>query len=106
MILNAFTVYDSKAEAYLPPFFTTTPALAMRSFAAAANSEGHDFQNYAADYNLFQIGTFDDSTGRLDYLEHYSNLGSALSFIEQKPSIRTEAIMEGRGLELARSEKN
>lgn len=84
MILNAFSIYDSKAEAYLPPFFTTTPALAMRSFQAAANTAEHDFHKYAADYTLFQIGHFDDSNAELYRLEGYANLGTALSFISNE----------------------
>lgn len=84
MILNAFTVYDSKAEAYLQPFFTTTPALAMRSFQQAANTEGHDFNQYAADYTLFHIGAYDDATAQLQPLAHFGNLGTALSFINSE----------------------
>lgn len=92
MILNAFTVYDSKAEAYLQPFFTTTPALAMRSFQQAANTEGHDFNKFAADYTLFHVGYYDDSNGELAKMEHFANLGTALSFIDNTQRTMTPPI--------------
>lgn len=94
MILNAFTVYDCKAEAYLPPFFTLTPALAIRSFQTAANQEGHDFNKYAADYTLFQIGYFDDSNAELHRLEALSNLGTALSYIIYESEARAADVLQ------------
>lgn len=95
MILKAFSVFDCKAEAYLPPFFTSTTALAMRSFGTAANTADHDFHKYAADYTLFEIGWYDDSNGLLDSKDAHSNLGTALTFIARENS-----------LELARQETN
>lgn len=88
MLLNAFTVYDSKAEAYLPPFFFTTTALAIRSFETAANQEEHDFHKYAADFTLFKIGNFDDHSGRIDSLDSFENLGTALTFIRNEPLVQ------------------
>jgi hypothetical protein len=109
MILKAFSVYDSKAEAYLPPFFTTTAALAMRSFETAANSGEHDFSKYAADYTLFEIGHYDDATAQLVALEAFSNLGTALTFIRQHSTEYPVADLAdqdiNRGLQLARTEK-
>ena len=54
--MNIYTIYDSKAEAYLTPFFTDTDATAVRIFTSAATDEQHHFHKYAEDYTLFAIG--------------------------------------------------
>lgn len=95
MIHKAFSVYDSKAEAFILPFYALTTGLAIRSFEEAANKEGHDFQKYAADYTLFEIGTYDTTTGLSENLTAHINLGTALQS-SQVPA----------NLELARSERS
>lgn len=80
-----FTIYDSKAEAYLQPIFALATGAAIRSFEAAANDEQHDFHRFAGDYTLFEIGDFDQHTGRCTVLEAPVNLGTALHFIRPTP---------------------
>lgn len=80
MLIKAFSVFDSKAEAYLQPFFATTVGMAMRSFGDAVKDEGHQFHKHAADYTLFQIGGFDDDKGVLSSVTHV-NLGCALEYL-------------------------
>lgn len=80
MILAMFTVFDSKAQAYLPPFFVTNAAVAKRSFTQAANDENHDFSRYAGDYSLFELGTFDDSTAQTTLHTAPINLGLAQNY--------------------------
>lgn len=63
--LNAYTVYDAKAEAYLTPFFNQTDAVAERNFRTAANTPDHAFCLYSEDYTLFRLGSFDILTGAL-----------------------------------------
>lgn len=79
--MKIFTVYDSKAEAYLTPFFVPTTALAIRSFQSAANTADHDFNRYSADYTLFEIGSYDDHLGVVTPLDAHVNLGTALTYI-------------------------
>jgi len=66
MKLLAFTVYDSKAEAYLRPYFAETKGLAMRAFRDAVNDPQHEMHRHAEDYTLFHIGSFDPMTGSLE----------------------------------------
>lgn len=82
MIHKIYSVYDSKAEAFLPPFFLGTRGLAIRTFADAANREDHNFRRYAADYTLFELGEFDDSSGKFFMKEAAENLGTALQYVE------------------------
>ncbi len=82
MLHRVFTVYDAKAEAFLQPFYAKTKGLAVRAFAQAANSGDHDFNKYATDYALFEIGEFDDSTGVIVMHDHFEPLGQAIQFVE------------------------
>lgn len=63
--LLLFTVYDSKAEGYLQPFFAMTEAVALRMFSTAVGDPDHDFHRHAEDYTLFCIGEFDQAEGVL-----------------------------------------
>jgi len=70
------SVYDSKAAAYLQPFFAPTRAVAIRSFAAACLQEDHQFRRHAEDYTLFCLAEFDEFTGQvfpLNVLEPLTN---------------------------------
>lgn len=84
MIYKVFTVYDSAAEAYMTPFFVVATGQALRSFGDAASDPAHDFGKHAADFTLFEIGRYDDATGRIEMLDAHVNLGTALEYKESK----------------------
>lgn len=65
MIQNIFSVYDSKAEAYLPPFFLHTTGMAQRIFSDCANDPEHPWGKNPADYTLFKLGSFNDATAHI-----------------------------------------
>lgn len=79
--MKIFTIYDSKAEAYLQPFFSPTKATATRDFQQAAQDEKSAFHTHAADYTLMQIGAWNEQTGTLSVDETKSNLGTALDYM-------------------------
>jgi hypothetical protein len=79
MLLKAFTVYDSKSEAYLQPFFTGTKGQALRSFQDTANDPQSQICRHAADFILFQIGEFNDANAEFKPCMH-TNLGCAIEF--------------------------
>lgn len=81
MLIKIFTVHDSKAEAFIQPFFAQTTGLATRSFEQAANETGHDFNRYAGDYSLFELGTFDQGNAQFNILPTPLNLGLAITYI-------------------------
>lgn len=63
---RAFSVFDVKAQAYLPPFFMPEQGQAHRVFSDMVNKEGHAFCDHPEDYTLFYLGDFDDSRGVID----------------------------------------
>lgn len=78
-MLKIFTVYDSKAEAYLQPFYALATGAAIRMFETAASDPEHKFNQHAADFTLFELGQFDEQTGKIEILSAHLNLGNALS---------------------------
>lgn len=87
MTLQVFSIRDTKAEAYMRPFFLQTKGLALRTFIELANNQGEDMHKHAGDYHLFHIGTYDDSTGKLTPLEVKENLGCAIDYINPGKSV-------------------
>lgn len=78
MHLIQFSVHDAKAEAFLPPFFAQTVALAIRMFKQAADDSTHLFSRYAEDYTLFEVGSFNCETAMVTPLPTPKNHGLAL----------------------------
>jgi len=81
MNLRIFVVFDSKARAYLPPFFMPEAGQAVRVFADCCNDDGHQFGKHPEDYTLFEIGTFDDHEGKLLQLKQSITHGVGLAFL-------------------------
>lgn len=68
MITKMFSVKDRAADAFGRPFFCSTDGIAVRSFMDEVNREAADNQLYQHpdDFDLFVIGSFDDSTGAVE----------------------------------------
>ncbi len=81
MKLEIYSVYDSKAEAYLPPFFLANDGMATRIFESCANDSKHQFGAFPADYTLFRIGSFQDETAIITTSKTHTNLGIAIQFV-------------------------
>lgn len=58
-----FTIHDSKAQAYITPWFLPEVGQAVRAFGDCVNSDTHQFGLHPEDYTLFEIGEYDDSNG-------------------------------------------
>jgi len=89
MISKIFTIYDSKTQAYLTPFFNPTTGGAVRSFEEACRDESSTFHKYPADFTLFEIGSFDDNSSQITLLDAKVALGCA---VEYAPSQKLEAV--------------
>lgn len=78
--LKAFAVRDSKAEAYLRPWFSETRGAAIRAFCDAVNDESSPFYTHCADYTLFEIGEYNQTNGTLLPAQSIVNCGNAGDF--------------------------
>lgn len=83
MIMNVYSVYDNAAEAYLQPFFTNTKGTAIRSWTELVNDKEHQFGKYPSDYVLFELGTYDDTTGALVSHDAPKSLGVGVEFVRE-----------------------
>lgn len=92
MILQAYAIYDSKAEAYMQPFFVRNDGEALRGFMDGMDNEQSPFHKWPQDYTLFKLGRYDDETGKIDACTPIS-LGNGLEL--RKPT-RDETKANGR----------
>lgn len=65
-ILIVCAVRDVKVGAFANPFHVPTRAFAVRSFIDEVNrpDEKNMLNKHPADFQLFQLGTFDEESGR------------------------------------------
>lgn len=84
MILKIFTVYDSKAEAFLQPFLFSSTGQALRAFADSVADSNHQFARHPEDFTLFELGTYDDNGAKFDLLDTPKSLGLALEYVSKE----------------------
>lgn len=63
MILKIVSVKDLAAQAFMQPTFVHHEGLAVREFTDCINKSDHHFSRHPDDYELYLLGTFDDSDG-------------------------------------------
>lgn len=82
MIHNVYAVFDHCAKAFLPPFLLRNDGQAVRAFKDCVNSKSHQFSEHPEDYQLFCLGTFDDTLGDFTNQEPGArNLGNGLALV-------------------------
>lgn len=63
MDMNCYSVYDSKAGMFMPPFYQHSHALAERVMIGALMEREHQFFKHAEDFTLFFVGVWSDEFG-------------------------------------------
>lgn len=82
MIHKMYSIYDTAAKAYLPPFILPEDAMAVRAFKDCCNSKDHQFNKNPADFTLMRIACFNDGDASLTVEETVVNLGNGLHLID------------------------
>lgn len=60
------TVYDKALGAYQPPHSVRAKGEAIRNFQDAVNNRDNaQLHNHADDFELYIVGTYDDTNGRI-----------------------------------------
>lgn len=80
MKVKVFAIYDSKVQAFNQPFFSQTKGSAIRAVTSAVEDKSSNYCKYASDFTLFELGTFDDSTGLFDLLSTPHSIGLLQDF--------------------------
>ena len=102
MLLKMYSVFDSKADAFLPPFFLHNNGLALRTFGDACNMKDHQFGKHPEDYTLFELGVFEDDSGSFEIYKTPKSLGLGVEFVvrevegEIMPKTELKAIEGGK----------
>lgn len=65
MKLNMYTIKDQKAGIYHKPFFCINDQIALRAVSEVLADPTTEPARYPEDFVLFNVGTFDDSTGEI-----------------------------------------
>lgn len=68
-VLIVCAVRDSALDAFMQPIFVPAIGLATRSFADECNRPDSPMHKHPGDYALYHIGSYDDSSGRLESCE-------------------------------------
>lgn len=84
MIQKIFSVYDKAAQAYLPPFFMPARGQAIRAFSDMVNSSDNQFGKHPEDYQLHELGEFNDDSGLITQKENPEPIGTGLDFLTKK----------------------
>ncbi|QXP44345.1 MAG: nonstructural protein [Arizlama microvirus] len=83
MKLLMFTVYDCKVERYLQPFFMQTKGQALRAWTDSVNDSNTNFHKHPEDFTLFEIGSYDDETGKVENHLTPISSGTAMEYINR-----------------------
>lgn len=66
MKLKVYSVYDKKTRLYHPPSYCHNQEHAMRMFFQVMKGAGDTMSLYPEDFQIWELGTFDDSTGYIE----------------------------------------
>lgn len=80
------SIYDSKAKSWTNPSCFRTRGEAIRQFHTIANTTTSDIARYPADYTLFELGTWDPTSGHIEEHDQAENLGTAAAYIDAVPA--------------------
>ncbi len=83
MKLEIFSVYDSKAGAFIVPFFLPNVAMAVRSIRDAGIDREHMFGRHPEDYTLYHVGTFDDHSSEFTQVLPIKVVGIVSQIVEE-----------------------
>jgi len=65
MKLKLFSVRDHKAEMFQRPFVAESRGVAQRALYDVVNGKDHEFARHPGDFELFELGEFDQEGGEL-----------------------------------------
>jgi hypothetical protein len=80
MLVKIYSVFDSKASAFMLPQFYQTAGIAERAFSEAVNTKDTPFNKYPEDFTLFELGVYDDENASFDLHTTPVSMGVAIQF--------------------------
>lgn len=84
MELKAYSIRDSKASIFNPPFYKKTHGEAERDFTTLCKDEKSTCAQYPEDFDLYFLGTYDDQTGVFKSLDTPQHITKAVNVISRE----------------------
>lgn len=84
MVLQVFSVFDSKAAVYETPFYARTIDEAIRIFAAACADSKSLFFSFPTDFTLLNLGSYDKDVGSYTLHPLPLSIASAVDFVPSR----------------------
>lgn len=79
-----YSIYDSKIELFAKPFYMHSRGEALRAWGEVVNDPETTICKHPADFTLFELGEFDEETGKFANLQTPVSLGLAIEY-KKKP---------------------
>lgn len=86
-IVKVYSVRDAKLEAFMPPFYFPTNGMALRAFMDTVGDESSALAKHPSDFTLYELGSFDDSTGVFSMLSVPNPLGLASELLSRGQAV-------------------
>ena len=87
MELKIYTIRDSKAEVFLPPFTFRTDGEAIRAFDDSVQKPGTALHDHPEDFFLYKVGVFNQDAGFVETLKPVS-LGCGADFVKPAQEVK------------------
>lgn len=71
-----YSIYDTKALAFAPPFLAANDQTAIRMVYGAAIDPNTDLAKFPGDYALVGLAEWDETNGQITTYEFQNNIGS------------------------------
>lgn len=85
MMQRVYSIFDTKALVYNPPFFAPTNGAAVRILADVANDVQTAIGRHPADYVLFCVGHFNDQDGLMSPYSPLEHVVDAVALLRIQP---------------------
>lgn len=81
---QVFAVRDRALDAFMQPFFVQSTGVAVRSFSDEVNRPESPMNAHPDDYDLYCIGDYDESTGKINPLSDVRMISRAKDVIRPR----------------------
>lgn len=78
-IYKMYSVRDAKTETYNPPWYKLTHGQAERDFKTMTNDSKSPIYQYPEDFDLYYVGEYNESNGKLSSLDTPQHVAKAIS---------------------------
>lgn len=83
-LYKMFSIRDSKAAAYHPPFYKKSHGEAERDFSDLASDTQTAVGKHPEDYDLYYVGQYNDETGQVLPLDTPQHIAKAIDRINRQ----------------------